>query len=268
MYAVVTLEDSDEVMVSASDWLSSDKTRCYWPPFRSQEKCTEAVKNRHAPDGKWEMLKIIFHGEFDKDDILQMLREIKSKVDENSTMLKRLVNDTLVSDAAPSSTSTQSKDMKSNLDLPLRSIEDVQRLERELKVATTRKKYVNYLSGLAAFGLKDVIKSMMQHVLTNDLVKEFNWTGKGDKKPFSNLVLADVIKDAAFKHKISRGDCEAAIKKYLSNTAIRPSQKRQRDEVDLLPSASSGTEFSNMISQPYLEDASHPHSHDLDLYML
>ncbi|KAA0710790.1 hypothetical protein E1301_Tti022787 [Triplophysa tibetana] len=83
--------------------------------------------------------------ENDKDDILQMLREIKSKVDENSTMLKRLVNDTLVSDAAPSSTSTHSKDMKSNLDLPLRSIEDVQRLERELKRPKTRGKYVGFV---------------------------------------------------------------------------------------------------------------------------
>lgn len=72
-----------------------------------------------------------------------MLREIKSKVDENSTMLKRLVNDTLVSDAAPSSKSSHSEDMKSNLDLPLRSIADVQRLEQELKVAKTREKYVS-----------------------------------------------------------------------------------------------------------------------------
>jgi len=34
----------------------------------------------------------------------------------------------------------------------------------------------------------------MQQVLTDDLAKEFNWQGRGDKKPFSKLILADVIK--------------------------------------------------------------------------
>ncbi|KAK2887545.1 hypothetical protein Q8A67_015773 [Cirrhinus molitorella] len=66
MYAIVTLQDSDEVMVAASNWLSPDKKQCYWPPFKSTEKCTEAVQNRIKPEtgGKpWEKLNIIFHRE-------------------------------------------------------------------------------------------------------------------------------------------------------------------------------------------------------------
>ncbi len=67
MYAVVTLQDSDEVMVVPSNWLSLDKKHCYWPPFKSTEKCMEAVKNRIKPEteGKtWEKLRIIFLGEY------------------------------------------------------------------------------------------------------------------------------------------------------------------------------------------------------------
>lgn len=79
----------------------------------------------------------------DNDEILQMLKEIKSKVDENSTMLQKLLKDTQVSDAAPSTTSTQSKDNPLNLNLPLRTIEDLEKTEQELKKTVQRKKYVS-----------------------------------------------------------------------------------------------------------------------------
>jgi len=67
MYAVVTLQDSDEVMVVASNWLSPDNKQCYWPPFKSTEKFMEAVQNKLKPEtgGKtWEKLNISFHTEF------------------------------------------------------------------------------------------------------------------------------------------------------------------------------------------------------------
>jgi len=53
---------------------------------------------------------------------------------------------------------------------------------------------VQHLSSLGGFGTRDVIKNIMQRVLTDDLAKEFNWQGRGDKKPFSQLILADVIR--------------------------------------------------------------------------
>lgn len=66
MYAVVTLEESKELMVAASNWLTLDKTQCYWPSFRSPEKCTEAVRNRLEPltaGISWDILKIKWHEE-------------------------------------------------------------------------------------------------------------------------------------------------------------------------------------------------------------
>ncbi|XP_058609384.1 nuclear GTPase SLIP-GC-like isoform X1 [Onychostoma macrolepis] len=67
MYAVVTLQDSDEVMVAPSNWLSEDKKQCYWPPFKSTGKYLEAVKNHLEPStGKkpWEKIAILFHSEY------------------------------------------------------------------------------------------------------------------------------------------------------------------------------------------------------------
>ncbi|XP_050992069.1 uncharacterized protein LOC127181383 [Labeo rohita] len=291
MYAVVTLQNSEEVMVVASNWLSVDKKQCYWPPFKSTEKCMEAVQNRDEPAIGWEKLNISFHGEHatfdqakehqkqiqerpfqlatefpgtakrqkleytqrmphsqfhlpsipavitssmsadDNDELLQMLRDINNTVQENSAMLKKLLKDNTVSEV-PSSTSLPSKDVKTSLNLPLRSFDDVFRTERELNNVKTRQKYVKYLSGLGGFGQKDVIKYIMQHVLTDDLAKEFNWQGRGDKRPFSQLILAEVIRDAALKHKINRIDCESEIKKYLqkmSYKADRLGRKRPRE---------------------------------------
>ncbi|KAL1255192.1 hypothetical protein QQF64_013253 [Cirrhinus molitorella] len=130
MYAVVTLQDSEEVMVAAANWLSIDKKQCYRPPFKSTEKCMEAVQNRDEPAIGWEKLNISFHGEHD------------------------------------------------------------------------------------------------------DLAKEFNWQGRGDKRPFSQLILTEVIRDAALKHTINRVDCETEIRKYLqkiSYKADRLARKRPRD---------------------------------------
>ncbi|KAK7124434.1 hypothetical protein R3I94_018716 [Phoxinus phoxinus] len=264
MYAVVTLQDSDEVMVVASNWLSPDKKQTYWPPFKSTEKSMDAVQNIFKPEtgGKiWEKLNINFHKEYvsfdeakrqkeiteqflqaptgstgilkrqrpgntdDKDDLLQMLRDIKSTVQENSSMLKKLLKDDTVSEA-PSSSSVSTED--TSLNLPLRTFEDVVRTEMELNNATKRPKYVKYLSRLGGFGPQDVIKNIMQCVLTDDLAYQFNWQGRGDKKPFSKLILTDVIRDAASKHSVMKVDCETEIKKYLWHGIDRLGRKRPR----------------------------------------
>ncbi|KAK7124439.1 hypothetical protein R3I94_018720 [Phoxinus phoxinus] len=272
MYAVVTLQDSDEVMVVASNWLSPDKKQTYWPPFRSPEKSMEAVQNRLKPEtgGKtWDKLNISFHKEYvffdmakerqkeiteqkqqqstqdmsknpvlptpstsrmpadGKKDLLHMLRDIKSTVQENSSMLKKLLKDNTVSEA-PSSSSVSTEDVKTSLNLPLRTVEDVVRTEMELNSATTRKKYVQYLSRLGGFGPKDVIKNIMQRVLTDDLAMQFSWLGRGNKKPFSKLILTDVIRDAASKQSVMRADCETEIKTYLWYTIDRIGRKRPR----------------------------------------
>ncbi|XP_077051311.1 uncharacterized protein LOC143701680 isoform X1 [Siphateles boraxobius] len=319
MYAVVTLQDSDEVMVVASHWLSSDKTQSYWPPFKSTEMCMEAVLNRLNPEtgGKpWEKLNIIFHkehGDFDKaieikkkikeekekwsflvptttgfpgilkrqklennqamiqplppspipstsrmpandkEELLHMLRDIKSTVQKNSSMLKKLLKDNTASEAPSSSTSFPTRGVKTSLNLPLRTFEDVERIERELNSAASRKKYIKYLSGLGGFGDKDVIKNIMQQVLIDDLAKEFNWLGRGEKRPLSQLILADVIREAALKSKVTRVDCETEIKKYLSYKADRLGRKRPREQGGLGPEIFNVASSSPMDNQPKKE---------------
>nr|XP_055075142.1 nuclear GTPase SLIP-GC-like [Misgurnus anguillicaudatus] len=48
-------------------WLNEEKTQCYWPPYKSPEMCTEAVKYRHEPAKQveilWERLNTKVHME-------------------------------------------------------------------------------------------------------------------------------------------------------------------------------------------------------------
>ncbi|XP_065139077.1 uncharacterized protein [Paramisgurnus dabryanus] len=67
-FAVVTLQDTDEVMVVASNWLSMDKTQCDWPPFKSREKFMNALRNRLEPsieEKPWEKLNVNFQAQYD-----------------------------------------------------------------------------------------------------------------------------------------------------------------------------------------------------------
>ncbi|KAK7139337.1 hypothetical protein R3I93_016470 [Phoxinus phoxinus] len=185
----------------------------------------------------------------DKEELLHMLRDIKSTVQKNSDMLKKLLKDNTVSEA-PSSTSLPTKNVKTSLNLPLRTLEDVERIERELKNATARKKYVKYFSGLGGVGDKDVIKNIMQRVLTDDLAKEFNWQGRGNKRPLSQLFLAVVIKEAALERNVASANCETEIKKYLSYTADRLGRKRPREQGGLCPEIFNVASSSPMDNQP------------------
>ncbi|ROL45075.1 Nuclear GTPase SLIP-GC, partial [Anabarilius grahami] len=102
-FAVITLQDTDEVMVAASDWLSTDKKQCYWPPFKSTEKYLEAVKNNLGPltEGKpWEMLNVIFHAEYDNVEGRAQSRKFEEMVDLSESFLSTKIPDQCVKDNA------------------------------------------------------------------------------------------------------------------------------------------------------------------------
>ncbi|XP_056596862.1 nuclear GTPase SLIP-GC-like [Triplophysa dalaica] len=84
-FALVTLQDTEEMMVMPSKWLNTDKTQCRWPPFRSPEKLTEAVRDGLEPPtaGKpWEMLNIVLHKEYDTfEEAIKKQEELKEQKD-------------------------------------------------------------------------------------------------------------------------------------------------------------------------------------------
>ncbi|XP_056336508.1 uncharacterized protein LOC130247287 [Danio aesculapii] len=95
MYAVVTLEESEEVMVTASNWLSADKKQCYWPPYKSSEKFMEAVRYRITPQTgqkSWEKLAVLFHGEYGTYEEAKKKLMSRKKMNEQTEQAATAVN--------------------------------------------------------------------------------------------------------------------------------------------------------------------------------
>ncbi|XP_056336506.1 nuclear GTPase SLIP-GC-like isoform X2 [Danio aesculapii] len=94
MYAVVTLKESEEVMVTASNWLSADKKQCYWPPYRSTEKFMEAVRKGLAPqtgEKSWEKLAVLFHGEYGTyEEAKKKLKEMNEQTEQAATAVNQV----------------------------------------------------------------------------------------------------------------------------------------------------------------------------------
>ncbi|XP_009292286.1 nuclear GTPase, germinal center associated, tandem duplicate 3 isoform X2 [Danio rerio] len=94
MYAVVTLEESEEVMVTASNWLSEDKKQCYWPPYKSSEKFIEAVQKGLAPqtgEKSWEKLAVLFHEEYGTyEEAKEKQKELNEQTEQAATAVNQV----------------------------------------------------------------------------------------------------------------------------------------------------------------------------------
>ena len=56
MYQIVEFTDGSDpgsCDVIPVTWLNEDKTSCYWPPYRSTDKITKAVKAMAIPMINW-----------------------------------------------------------------------------------------------------------------------------------------------------------------------------------------------------------------------
>ncbi|KAI4885684.1 hypothetical protein NFI96_002643 [Prochilodus magdalenae] len=240
MYAVVTLA-SGEVVVVAKNWLTEDRQQSHWPPFKSPENFTEAVKSRSPPvtQGKqWEKIKVTFNGEYEHDKLVKMLKEINSKVQENSLMLKELLRRSKQA-RQPSSTS-----MPFHAKLPLNSLEELEIFENKLRDESTRENFMDHLSRLGGSGQKQIVRGIMDSVMTDDLAEAFNWQGRQNKRAICGLELTKVIKVAALYAGVNVTEVEKEIKNWLRYSADRNARKKLKDLKDTEagnPTVTSGT---------------------------
>ncbi|XP_036423060.1 uncharacterized protein si:dkey-266f7.5 isoform X2 [Colossoma macropomum] len=161
--------------------------------------------------------------------LFKLLREINNKVQENSIMLKELLSR---SDQAglPSSTSTLSETFQAKL--PLNSLEELNVIENKLKDKKTRQTYIDYLSRLGGFGQKQIVRRMLDSVMTDDLAESFNWQGRQNKKAISGLELIRVIKGAALYRGVNDAEAEKEIKNWLRFASDRNARKKLKDLKD------------------------------------
>ncbi|XP_070697724.1 uncharacterized protein [Pempheris klunzingeri] len=91
-------------------------------------------------------------------------------------------------------TGSEEEDVEAlDMDLPLRTLEQLDEMERQLEDAGTQKRMVSYLSRMGGATVDDAVRRLMQAVLSFAVGSELNWVGRGQKRSFRNTRLQGVL---------------------------------------------------------------------------
>ncbi|XP_026870585.1 uncharacterized protein si:dkey-187a12.4 isoform X1 [Electrophorus electricus] len=80
-----------------------------------------------------------------------------------------------------------------DMDLPLRTMEQLDETERHLEDAAAQKRMVSHLSRMGGATVDDAVRRLMQAVLSFSVGSELNWVGRGQKRSFRNTRLQGVL---------------------------------------------------------------------------
>ncbi|XP_071337695.1 uncharacterized protein [Trachinotus anak] len=80
-----------------------------------------------------------------------------------------------------------------DMDLPLRTLEQLDEMERWLEEPGIQKKMVCFLSRMGGATVDDAVRRLMQAVLSFAVGSELNWVGRGQKRSFRNTRLQGVL---------------------------------------------------------------------------
>ena len=94
--------------------------------------------------------------------------------------------------------SSQSKKMApgKNLfpQLPLRTLEDLNNFEEDLKDGMMAQNLVNYLCMFGSYQMRTAVHHIMKRVLCSEIAVQFSLHGKGEKKNFIDLELCTCVR--------------------------------------------------------------------------
>ncbi|KAL1489113.1 hypothetical protein ABEB36_014057 [Hypothenemus hampei] len=113
--------------------------------------------------------------------------------------------------------------------LPLKSVEDIEEFEEELKNKQTFNKMIQRMKFCSGKTVNFVVNSILKKLFTNELAAEFSWHGKKGKKPLNKLIrLTKLIKKAVQVNCSSSTDnqIETSAGYWLAQANIRI--KRQK----------------------------------------
>ncbi|XP_069134652.1 uncharacterized protein [Argopecten irradians] len=148
-----------------------------------------------------------------------LLHEIKSYVKQCHTLLLR----------GYSQQNDPSEGVE-DLGLPLNCLEDVERTENLLKDNAMKNTLIKHLCSLGGLNKDDIIKRMMAAAATlqNGLAIQYNWVGRGRKRPFSKLMIARVIIDSSKRQGLTSADAETEIKTWRKYSKDREGGRMRR----------------------------------------
>ncbi|KAM4614858.1 uncharacterized protein ACJ7VT_010093 [Polymixia lowei] len=80
-----------------------------------------------------------------------------------------------------------------DMDLPLKTLEQLDETEKLLEDPAAQKRMVSHLSRMGGATVDDAVRRLMQAVLSFAVGSELNWVGRGQKRSFRNTRLQGVL---------------------------------------------------------------------------
>lgn len=80
-----------------------------------------------------------------------------------------------------------------DIDLPVRTMEQLDDMEKHLEDTGAQQKMVSHLSRMGGATVDDAVRRLMQAVLSFAVGSELNWVGRGQKRSFRNTRLQGVL---------------------------------------------------------------------------
>ncbi|XP_016127825.1 uncharacterized protein [Sinocyclocheilus grahami] len=87
----------------------------------------------------------------------------------------------------------EEEDKPLDIDLPLRTMEQLDETEQHLEDAEAQKRMVSHLSRMGGATVDDAVRRLMHAVLSFSVGSELNWVGRGQKRSFRNTRLQGVL---------------------------------------------------------------------------
>lgn len=120
------------------------------------------------------------------------------------------------------------------IDFPLKTKEELEKLEDLLLSCETTKNLVRSLSTIGGENIKTNVRRLLAYMFSTDLAKAINWIGKGGKTAFSTLKIKDVLTATVRKNRLCSSATDSEIfevaKNWFRFASDRDGGRKKREE--------------------------------------
>ncbi|XP_062576465.1 uncharacterized protein LOC134238352 isoform X2 [Saccostrea cucullata] len=183
--------------------------------------------------------------------ILECIEEVKVQTHHNTKLLQAIMKKLDGLSVADDATEEGANEI--NINFPLTTKDMLLELEDNLQNENTVRKLVKSLSTIGGENVKNSVRRLLGHMISNELAKTINWVGKGGKIAFSTLKLNNVLKATIRKNRLcaTSTDSEIAViaKDWFRFAGDRDGGRKKREEIRKAKVAEEGREQS-AVAEP------------------
>ncbi|XP_076018159.1 uncharacterized protein LOC143009941 [Genypterus blacodes] len=156
--------------------------------------------------------------------IISLLVEIKEEQQRQWVVLRDL--QTRILGQASNKEEEEEEEVEAvDLNLPLRTLEQLDNMEKQLEEPATQKRMVSFLSRMGGATVDDAVRRLMQAVLSFAVGSELNWVGRGQKRSFRvtrlQAILFRALKRTPVGREATHHQYADVVKKWLRFAPFR-----------------------------------------------